>query len=116
MIYLLTIIFGTLAIIFLVPLHNEAGALIMGLDAAAIDFCLQWLRIKFSDSDKSKYLGLLIFGGLVARAAAVFGFIKLSAWWFGFNTFKFYLFAVCLLALVPVLSFIVAYKFKPQRD
>jgi hypothetical protein len=116
MIYILSIILGTLAIIFLVPLRNEVGALIMGLDAAGIDFCLQWLRIKFSGSDKAKYLGLVIFGGLAARAASVFVFIKAGGWWFGFNTSKFYIFAVCLLAMIPVLSFIVAYKFKPQRD
>jgi hypothetical protein len=113
MIYVISIIVSSLLIIFLAPLHNEVGAVMMGLDAAGVDFCLQWLRIKFS---KSNNLGLLVFGGLVARAASVFLFIKISSGWFGFNTAKFYLFAVCLLALIPVLSFIVAYKFKPQRD
>ena len=116
MIYLVSIILGSLAIIFFAHLHNEVGAVIMGLDAAGTDFLLQWLRFKFSVSYKSKYLGLSIFGGLATRAALLFGFLKISSWWFGFNTPKFYLFAICLLVLIPILSLIIAFKFKPQRD
>lgn len=114
--YLFLIIGATLAVIFIVPLRNEAGAVIMGLDAAGIDFLLQWLRFKLSNSQNAKTLGLVVFSGLLVRAASLFLFLQIGSRWFHNHTARFYMFAVSILVLVPVLSLLAAYKFKPQRD
>ncbi len=115
MIYLPLLIFGTLLMIFFTQLHNELSAILMGLAAAGFDFSLQWFRFKLTNAEKTIQLILIIFGGLIVRAAFLYIFLRVSGWWFGFNTPNFYLFAISVLITVPVLTIVAAYKFKPKR-
>ncbi len=115
MIILGLLIISSLAAVFIGNLHNVVGAIILGLDAAGIDYFLLWLRYKFTKPDKLKYLVLIIFGGLAVRALFLFAFLKFGLWWFGTNQTEFYVFVAAILT-IPIWNFVAAYRFRTERD
>lgn len=114
MIVLGVLIIISIAFVFIANIHNIFGATILGLSVAGIDYFLQWLRFKFTNPNKIKYLAVTIIGGLLVRMISLFIFLKIGAWWFGINKTEFYVFIACILT-IPIWNFVAAYQFKTKR-
>jgi hypothetical protein len=115
MIIFATLLVGIVAVIFIVPIHGCAAAILLGIVTIGFDILWQWLRFTIL-AHKTKYQNGLnakllpgIITGFVLRMISIFVFLKLGSWWLTRNEFFYY--AIFLLTL-PLWSKLAAYKFK----
>jgi hypothetical protein len=119
---MMLILFGllvivSLATIFVANIHGYAAAIILGVNALAIDIFWQWLRMKIVFHNKSGGLLWGILGGLVVRILSIYLFVRVGLWWLGngkINT-AVSVFTIILLTL-PVWSIIISNKFKSEGN
>jgi hypothetical protein len=107
----------SLATLFIANIHGVAGAIILGLNALAMDIFWQWLRMRIVRQMKSSGLVWAILGGLAARVLSIILFVRLGLWWLGngiVNT-PVSIFAIILFTL-PVWSIIASNKFKSEGN
>jgi hypothetical protein len=111
------LVVASLATLFMANIHGYAGAIILGVNALAIDFFWQWLRMKIVRQSKSGGLLWGILGGMAARVLSIYLFVRVGLWWLGngrINT-AVSIFTIILLTL-PVWSIIVSNKFKAEGN
>jgi predicted tellurium resistance membrane protein TerC len=115
MIIMALLLVGSMGLLFFAPVRGLGGAIILGIDAVGVDLLWQWLRIRLLKNTRTSWLLLGIFGGMVIRAISIFLFLKLAAYWLGFQTFNFLIFAIFLLT-IPIWSLIGSGKFKTEKE
>jgi hypothetical protein len=116
------ILFGVFSVASLITLfaaniHGYVGAVILGLNAVAIDLFWQWLRLKIIRQYQTGRLWWGILGGLVVRVVSIYLFIRVGLWWLGngrINT-AVYIFTIVLVT-IPIWSIIVSFQFRSEGN